>query len=132
MTTSSRKTIVITASTAQERSMLIKRIYTNLHKEPSVQLTVVQDQINRIRIFHNVSPGMRVLIRTYLVVLIPVYIDLKPLNEIYGLVDFHLDETIKRLRTLTTKLESMQGQRFVKGDRGKDLESVLTDMIGGD
>ena len=130
MTTSSRKTIVITASTAQERSMLIKRIYTNLHKEPSVQLTVVQDQINRIRIFHNVGPGVKVLIRTYLIILIPVYINLKPLNEVYGHVDFHLDETIKHLQVLTAKLKSMQGQRYVKGDQSRDLTSMLTDMIG--
>lgn len=127
---SPKKTIVITVSSVAERSKIIKRVYTNLNKEPSVQFTVMQDQVNRIRVFHNVGVGIKVLIRTYLVIVIPIHINLNPLHEVFGLVDFHLDETIKQLQAYIIKLTAMRGQRVVKVNQSSDLETVLTDMIG--
>ena len=126
------KTIVITVASLDERDKIIRRIYTNLHKEPSTQFTVIQPQVNKIQIFHNVGKGVRLLIRTYLVFVVPVNLNLKPLNEVYGLVDFHLDETIKKLRATIVKLKALQGQRFVPGIQRKDVESALTEIMGND
>jgi len=123
-------TIVITVSSINARTGIMKTIYTNLTKEPSTQFTVIQDQINRIKIFHNGEKGVRVLIRTYLVIVVPVLINLKPLNDVYGHVDFRLGATIKHLRAQITKLESLQGQRFVKSNQGNNLESTLTAILG--
>ena len=130
MTATGDRTVVITVSTIAARSQLIKRIYTNATKEPPVQFTVVQDQVNRIRIFHNVGPGIKVLILTYLVIVIPIIIDLKSLNDIYGLVDFHLNETISDLQALITKLTALQGQRIVKGnDDGETLRQLVDSLL---
>ena len=126
------KTIVLTVSTIQERRELVKRIYTNLTKEPSTTFTILQDQINRIKIFLNGEKGVKVLIRTYVVVVMPILIDLKQLNNYYGYVDFKLDATINHLQDLITKLKTMQGQKFIKINQGINLESVLTAMIGDD
>ena len=123
------KTIVITVASITKRDSLIKAIYTNLTKEPSTQFTIHQDKVNRIKVFHNVGKGIKVHIKTYLVIVIPVTIDLKPLDSVYGLVDFHLEVTIKELNKLIKKLTSMQGQRVVKAGT-KNLESLLTGMLG--
>jgi len=123
-------TIVITVSSIQARKGIMKKIYTNLTKEPSVQFTVIQDQINRIKIFHNGEKGVKVLIRTYIIFVIPILINLKALNDVYGYVDFRLGDTIKHLRAHITKLESLQGQKFVKSNQGNNLEATLTNMLG--
>jgi len=126
MSSNNSKTIVVTVSTILARDKLMKRIYTNLTKEPSTQFIIVKDQVNRIRVFHKVSSDIRVLICTYLAVVIPVTINLKLLDNIYGVVDFHLDETIKHLQTLITKLQGMRGRRIVKGNNdGKTLEQLV-------
>ena len=129
MTTPTSKTIVITVSSIAARSTLIKRIYANATKEPPVQFTVVKDQVNRVRIFHSVGPGIKVLILTYLVVIIPIIIDLKLLDTVYGSVDFRLDETIKDLQALITKLQAQQGSRIIKGNNnGTTLEQLVRSL----
>ncbi len=131
MPTTTPLTILVSANTIFDRDKLIKNIYTNLTKEPSTQFTVQQDQVNRIKLFHNLDKGRRVLIRTYLVVVIPVTIDTNALTNIFGQVDFHLDETIASLQKLTTKLQSMQGKRFVKGNTdAKTFEKLVNQLRG--
>lgn len=125
-----KKTIAITVSTPDKRSQVIKRIYTNLTKEPEVQFTIVQDQVNRIRVYHNVGPGIKILIRTYVVIVIPVLVNLKPLNDLYGVVEFHLDETINTLQFLIDKLRKSQGRRVISERKTQNLEAALTDMMG--
>lgn len=109
-------TILITVSSILERDKLIQRIYTNLTKEPSTTFTIIKSQVNKVQVFHNVGPQVRALIRTYLVLVVPVLIDLNPLRSVLGIVDFHLEETITQLENLTSKLRSMQGRRIVKGN----------------
>jgi len=123
------KTIVITVPSIPKRDKLIKAIYTNLTKEPSVQFTIQQDKVNRIKVFHNAGKGIKVHIKTYLIIIIPVSIDLKPLDSIYGLVDFHLESTIKEFGKLMKKLTAIQGQRIVRA-KTKNLEALLTGMLG--
>jgi len=118
-------TILLTVSSIPARDKLIKQLYTNITKEPSTVFTVLKDQVNRIRIYHN-AQFTKVLIRTYLVIVLPVLIDLNPLRQISGHVDFHLEETIQELETLTTKLRSLQGRRFVKENQsGKTLQQLV-------
>ena len=103
-------TIFVSVSNPFERDRLVKRIYKNLTTEPDTRFLVVQDQCNRIKVFHNGDEGVRVLLRTYLVVIIPIIMDLNPVYSTYGDVDFHLEETIKRLQSLTSNLQALQGQ----------------------
>ncbi len=109
------KQVVVSVSTVSERDKLIKQIYTNLTKEPDTRFTVLKDQVNRVQVFHNVGINLRVLIRTYLVVIIPVLVDLSPVTSIIGDLHFHLDETIKDLTALINRLQTLQGHHIIKG-----------------
>jgi hypothetical protein len=102
-------TYVVSVSSIPERDNLIKQIYTNLTKEPMLEFTIQQDQINRIRVFHNAGPDIRILIRTYLIIVIPIVFDLSPLHSLYGEVNFTLDSTITHLQTLMDSLQELQG-----------------------
>lgn len=122
--------VVVTVSNIAKRDKLIKQIYKQLINEPSTQFTIIQDQINRIKVFHNVSGGVKVLVRTYLVIVIPVMIDLSPLFSIYGSVDFYLDETINQLSVLVSKLQNLKGHKVIKGTgNGKSLEQQLAGLL---
>ena len=129
-TTSTSTTILVSVSNIYERDKLIKRIYTNLTTEPDTRFTVQQDQINRIKVFHNAKPGICILIRTYLILVIPVNIDLSILDSVSGTVDFHLEETINDLVLLTKKLQALQGKRFVRvSNNVKNFEKQLAGCL---
>ena len=120
-------TIVATVSTIFERDQLVKRIYTNLTKEPQTTFIVQQDQVNRIKVFHRVGPGIQVLVRMYLVIIIPIGVNLSPLKDLRGVINFHLDDTISRLRSVIAELEAMQGRKIMKGESN---EQTLTQLVG--
>jgi len=106
--------VVVTVSSVVKRDKLIKQIYKQLTLEPSTVFTIQQDQVNRIKVFHNVGDGVKVLVRAYLVIVIPILIDLSPLDSIYGNVDFCLDETIGQLTKLLNKLQHLKGHKVIK------------------
>ena len=107
-------TVVLSVSSITDRDKMIKQIYTNLTSNKDRSITIQQDQLNRIKVFHNVSRDNKVLIRTYLVIVIPITINLNILKCATGTVDFHLNETIESLNLLIKKLQSLQGRRVVK------------------
>lgn len=123
MDTDSKNYKVISVSSIMARDRLIKRMYTSLTSEPNSQFTVVQDQVNRIKIFHNVGEGVMVPIRTYLVICMPILVDLSPLYNLYGSIDFNLDNTIEDLTKLITKLKSLQGHKIIKGNSNNEQTS---------
>ena len=123
--------IIISVGTPAGRDQVIKRIYTNLTKEPQTDFIVQQDQVNSIKIFHKVSPGVRVLIRTYVVVIIPVLVDLSILDSFYGKLTFELDETIDQLSRLVGKLQSLKGQRIIKGQKNGETSRQLAEALCG-
>jgi hypothetical protein len=119
-------TVVITVPTLTARDMLVRKLYTHLTKEPSTMYSIVQDRLNRIQIFQLTKNGIRILIKTYLVIIIPVQIDLSPIMELSGSVDFHLDDTIAQLQKLIAQLKSLQGKHVLKGTScGKTLEQLV-------
>lgn len=122
--------VVVTVSSVVKRDKLIKQIYKQLTFEPSTVFTIQQDRVNRIKVFHNVGDGVKVLVRTYLVIVIPILIDLSPLDTIYGSVDFCLDETIGQLTKLLNKLQGLKGHKVIKGNRNvKSLEQQLAGIL---
>jgi len=117
--------IIVSVNTVQERDAAIKKLYKSLQKQATNRFTIQQDQVNRIKVFHN-KGNMRVLITTYLVIVLPIIIDLSPLDTLTGTVDFRLDETIIKLETLAHHLRSLQGKRVVQKHSGtKDLAKAL-------
>ena len=122
--------VVITVSSVMRRDKLIRQIYKQLTLEPSTVFTIQQDRINRIKVFHNVGDGVKVLVRTYLVIIIPVLVDLSPLDSLYGSVDFCLDETIGQLTKLVNKLQLLKGHKVIKGNHNvKSLEHQLAGLL---
>ena len=122
--------IVITVSSILNRDKLIRQIYKQLTLEPSRVFTIQQDQVNRIKVFHNVGDGVKVLIRTYIVIVIPILVDLSPLDSFYGSVDFYLDDTIEKLTKLVTKLQMLKGHKVLKGkSSGNSLEQQLAGLL---
>ena len=122
--------VVITVSNIPARDKLIKQLYTNLTKEPerASGFIVQQDQINRIKILQNCGKGVYVPIRTYLVIVIPVLIDLNPLYNFQGTVDYHLGETIEHLQKLTAKLQSLSGRRVMKGNTEAKFRGLVENL----
>jgi hypothetical protein len=122
--------VVITVPSVMRRDKLIRQIYKQLTLEPSTVFTIQQDRINRIKVFHNVGDGVKVLVRTYLVIVIPVLVDLSPLDSLYGSVDFYLDETIGQLTKLVSKLQLLKGHKVIKGNHNvKSLEQQLAGLL---
>lgn len=122
--------VVITVSSVMRRDKLIRQIYKQLTLEPSTVFTIQQDRINRIKVFHNIGDGVKVLVRTYLVIIIPVLVDLSPLDSLYGSVDFCLDETIGQLTKLVSKLQLLKGHKVIKGNHNvKSLEQQLAGLL---
>ncbi len=121
--------IIISVNSLPERDLKIKEIYKSLTRNPNKNFLILQDRVNRIKIFHNKS-GLKILLQTYVVVVLPVLLDFTPLESIYGVVDFRLDQTIDRLIRLTHKLQSIQGKRIVKGKVGAEkLKNVLANIF---
>jgi hypothetical protein len=120
---------VATVSTILERDNLVKRIYSDLTKEPSSTFTVIMDKVNTVKVYHNSGPQVRTLIRIYLVIVIPVLVDISPLYSIYGVVDFHLDETIRKLTETVEKLQKLQGRRILKENKNVATLEQLVDWL---
>jgi len=128
------KYIVVSVSNIQQRDRLIKKMYfnltENLKSDPATRLRIVQDQVNRIKVYHH-TEGKNILIRTYLVLVVPLIIDLNPIYSIIGDVTFELSETIKNLKDLTTRLEGLQGHRVMKGRTNEQTLEKLVDSLHG-
>jgi len=122
-------TIVITANTIDARDAFVRKLYSQLTSEPSTTYIVVQDRLNRIQIYQRTKSGYRILVKTYLVIVLPVHINLAPLTELTGTVDFHLDYTIDTVQKLLTKLKSLQGTHELKGAmNGKTFEQLVRSL----
>lgn len=122
-------TVLISVNTPDERDKLIDRIYTNLTTEPSTTFTVRKPQINKLEIYHNIDNGNNVLIRVYLVVILPIILNLSPLDSVSGEVEFKLEETINKLQALTRKLQSLNGRRKVKeSNNGETLRRLVESL----
>ncbi len=121
--------VVISVNTISERDLMIKDLYRDLTTNSNSKYTVVQDRINRIRIFQ-VKENVKTLINTYIVVIIPIYLNFSVLDNIYGTVDFRLDATIEQLQKLVNQLRSIQGKRVVKMKFGaKNLKNQLVSIL---
>ena len=122
--------VVITVSSVMRRDKLIRQIYKQLTLEPSTVFPIQLDRLIRIKVFHNIGDGVKVLVRTYLVIIIPVLVDLSPLDSLYGSVDFYLDETIGQLTKLVNKLQLLKGHKVIKGNHNvKSLEQQLAGLL---
>jgi len=107
------RTIVITASSLGERDIVVRQIYTNLIKEPNLNLVVEKKQA-KVNVYH-IENETQILVQTYIVTVIPVVVNISSLDEIEGDISFHLAATIETLQKHIDKLKSLQDRRIKKG-----------------
>lgn len=123
------RTVVISVSSVAERDQVMKTLYTNMTKEPSVNLLPIKEQVNKICLYHVVKHNIRALIRTYLIVVIPINVNLSFLESVGGHLEYNLARSIKQLETITARLKSLHGRRVVKGmNDAKALEQLVRSL----
>lgn len=107
--------VVVSVKNIKARDEMVKNIYDRLSLDRSLSLVVIKDQVNRVRVYHRTA-NSRILIRTYLVVVLHIMVDLSQLDHLYGTVYYNLDETIDILRGHISKLESLNKRKVKKGN----------------
>jgi hypothetical protein len=128
------ETIVYSVTDMYWRNRLLNQLYNTLTDNPDITYTVEKEQPNKIKVYHNVSQDNRILIRTYLVVVVPVQVDISKLhNNCYGKVRFNLEETIAELQRNIGILEALQNTHFLNGDNnGSTFRSLAESLCGTD
>ena len=121
--------IIISVNSIKERDKIVKKLYTSLSKSAGAKFTIQKDRINRIKIYHN-KKNTQILVSTYIVIILPVLLDLSPIESITGTAEFRLDETIVRLETLARKLRGLQGKKVIRKKAGtKELNNALINLF---
>ncbi len=121
--------IIISVNSIKERDKTVAKLYNSLTKQAGSTFIIQKDRINRIKIFHN-KKNTQLLVTTYLVIILPVLLDLSPIESITGTTEFRLDETIIRLEKLARKLRMLQGKRTIKKKAGtKELTKTLMNIF---
>ena len=117
-------TVIKTVNTTIERDQVVRQIYDTLQSDHATQF-LIKRSANRIHIYHNAGNGIKIPIRTYIVIVLPIAIDLSALNGFYGSVDFDLDDTITHLQSIISKLHSMQGHKVIRGSNNVETFKQL-------
>jgi hypothetical protein len=126
-------THVVCVSTTVQRDTLISNIRQNLENRKGDQpdIEVVQPTLNKIQVYHKAAPDIRVLIKTILVVVIQVHINLDPLREVYDeVILYDLHEVFKVIDCYKEKLNKIKNTTSRgRGDYAKysKLVSSLSD-----
>ena len=117
------KTVIISANTIAERDIIIRNIYSQLTNDLDNRFIVNKDRVNRIQIFHNegnLPEHLRSILRTYIVVVLPINLNLSPLEGITGKVEFHLDSTIDVLTKHLNRLKTLQRAVIIKENKSAE------------
>ena len=108
--------VVVSVNTIAERDLVMDNIYNQLVNAATSGIVIQKERVNRIRVYYNenLPDNLKSYIGTYTVVVLPVLLNLDPLDGITGAVDFRLDATINKLAELTSKLQYFQGRKVIK------------------
>lgn len=125
-------THVITVSTTVQRDNLITNIRKGFkdreHEQPNVE--VIQDRQNRILVYHKTAPDIRTLIKTILVVVIQVHINLEPLKEIYDdIILFDLNEVFKAIDCYKDKLNKIMNTTSRRRNNNAKFRGLLDSLM---
>jgi hypothetical protein len=104
-------THIVAVSTTVQRDTLISNIRQNLENRKGEQpnIEVVQPSLNKIQVYHKAAPDTRVLIKTILVVVIQVHMNLAPLTEVYDeTILYDLHEVFKVIDCYKEKLNKIK------------------------
>lgn len=120
--------IIISVSSISQRDAMINNLINKVDSDPTDNLIVEKDQ-NKVKVYHRVDTGVRVLIRVYVVVVIPVQVNLQPLTGFSGKINFCLDETIDALTKILKQLKAINGYKEIKASGADRTLQQLMDIL---
>lgn len=127
------KYVVKAVSTLDKRDEKMLQIYSRLREENLLEdrIKIIKDGLNKISVYHTVPGTMDILLRVYLVIVIPINIDLSALSSLHGKIYFDLQEPIDKLSSVLRKLKSIEGERTVTTPLSakRDLEATLNQLL---
>lgn len=117
--------VVISVGSTQQRDNKLKEIVDGINLDPTSNLLFEKD-VNKIKVYHRVGTGLKILIRTYVVVVITAHINLQPLSGFTGKINFHLDETIDQLTEIIRQLNYLNGTKEIKSsNKDRSFQEML-------
>lgn len=120
--------VIMTVPSQGKRDSVVKDLYQKLLIDGSTKLIVENDRVDRIKVYHIVGDGIKVLIRTYLVVIISTQVSLKPLEGFTGKVTFCLDSTIEELKETIRKLSRLNGKQVIRTSNNANFDQLLRSL----
>lgn len=127
-------TYVMTVNSIRERDFAIARIRRSYEARliDNPELELIQETVNKIRVYHKTN-HVKVLVRTILVVVLPVIINWRPLEDIYdNKVIFDFSHTYEEINRVTTKLKQLREPVKRKPSAAtQDLLQALTEFPEG-
>jgi len=120
--------VIMTVPSQGKRDSVIKELYQKLLIDGSTKLIVENDRVDRIKVYHIIGNGIKVLIRTYLVVIISTQVNLKSLEGFTGKVTFCLDDTIEELKETIRKLSRLNGKQVIRTSNNANFDQLLRSL----
>ncbi len=111
-----QKLHIIAVSSILKREQLVNKIYENLiaKNHDAKHIIILKDRINRIKILHDAGNGIQVELKTILFLVLPIMVNLAPLDNFEGELYYDLDDMIKTLEELVSELKSKSGRQIVR------------------
>lgn len=116
--------IIIPVTTVQEQKQVMNNIYSQLTIEPSCGFRI-RRKVNTITVLHISAPDIYTSVREYLVVVIPMLINLSPLRGLSG--KFHTEYLQNRLDAISHEITALQ--KIQVGQEGADGIDKITGRL---
>ena len=128
-------THVVAVSTTTQRDTLIANLIKNIEEQNQEEnIEVFKCSLNKIQIYHKSAPDIRTLIKTILVVVIQVHINLEPLKNVYDdTILFDLHEVFKAIdcyKDKLNKIKNITSKRRLDSEKYTRLAESLSDTSG--
>ncbi len=125
--------IVVSTNTTSQRDSTTQLIYNRLVELNKLvdNIKIVKEGVGKIKVFHTAGNNTPILIRTYLIVVIPVIVNMTAIESIYGNVYFDFNNSIEQLESALKKLRAIEGHRKIKSPLSTkdDLEQILNSLL---
>lgn len=125
--------IVVSTSTAGQRDATTQSIYNRLIELNKLvdNIIIAKEGIGKVKVFHKIEGHAPILIRTYLVVVIPVIVNMTAIEGLYGNIYFNLQDSIDQLESALEKLRAIEGHKKIKSpiSTKDDLEQILNSLL---
>lgn len=133
MSATSPSFIVVSTNTTSQRDSTTQLIYNRLVELNKLvdNIKIVKEGVGKIKVFHTAGNNTPILIRTYLIVVIPVIVNMTAIESIYGNVYFDFNNSIEQLESALKKLRAIEGHRKIKSPLSTkdDLEQILNSLL---